>query len=185
MRLATRYNDIHGAGAELAAISVNDDERQAGMAERWGLTHTRMVSDPGGETYLKPLGLFDPDERDGIALPGMVIISPQGDEVYRYQGRDFADRTNDDDLFEALDGLDLDSVDPGPWTPIVKVSEELRGYFRPKDYGAYFRGNMFGAIAIAGRVQDSASKAMAKEHAAMSRSSNEAWDTWRKANNLG
>ncbi len=185
MRLATRYDEIHAAGAELVAISVNDDERQAGMAARWGLSHTRMVSDPGGETYLKALDLYDPVERDGIALPGMVIIDPDGNEVYRYQGRDFADRTNDDDLFEALTGLDLPAVNPGPWTVTVQASDELRGYFRPKDYGAYFRGNMFGAIAIAGRADDPASKVMAKEHAAMSRSSNEAWDIWRKANNLG
>ncbi len=184
MRLATRYDEIHAAGAELVAVSVNEDERQAGMAARWGLSHTRMVSDPGGETYLKALDLYDPVERDGIALPGMVIIDPDGNEVYRYQGRDFADRTNDDDLFEALAGLGLPAVDPGPWTADVEASDELRGYFRAKDYGAYFRGNMFGAIAIAGRVEDPASKAMAKEHAAMSRSSNEAWDTWRKANNL-
>ncbi len=69
MRLATRYEDLHAAGAEVIAVSVDSDTRQAGMARRWGLTHTRLVSDPGGELYLKSLGLFDPGERDGIALP--------------------------------------------------------------------------------------------------------------------
>lgn len=180
MRLAATYDRIHAAGAELAAVSVDDDVRQAGMARRWGLTHTQMVSDPGGEAILEPLGLFDPDERDGIALPGMIIVDPDGSEVYRYQGRDFADRTNDEDLFEALAALDLPAVDPAPWTPTAEVPEDLRGYFRPTDLGAYFRGNMFGAIAISRRVTDEASRAMAKEHQHMAKATIDAWDVWRK-----
>ena len=34
-------------------------------------------------------------------MAAMVIVDPDGTEVYRYQGRDFPDRTNDDDLWEA------------------------------------------------------------------------------------
>ena len=75
MRLAAEYDRIHSAGAELAAVSVDDEVRQAGMVQRWKLTHTRMVADPGGETYLRPLGLYDPEERDGIALPGMIVVT--------------------------------------------------------------------------------------------------------------
>lgn len=111
------YDRIHNAGAELAAISIDDDTRQSGMAQRWGLTHTAMISDPGGDTYLQPLGLFNPNERDVIALPGMLIIDPDGVEVYRYQGRDFADRTNNDDLLEALDALDLPQSNHHPGNP--------------------------------------------------------------------
>ncbi len=162
-------------------MSVDDDIRQAGMAQRWGFTHTMFLSDPGGESILQPLELFDPEERGGIALPGMVIISPGGEEVYRYQGRDFADRTNDDDLFECLDGLGLDPVDPAPWTgDDVDVPEDLRGFFAPDMFGPYFRGNRFGAAAIGGRLEDKASRAIAREHRVMSEASLEAWDTWRK-----
>ncbi len=180
MRLATNYDKIHSLGAELAAVSVNEPERQAGMAERWGFTHTAMISDPGGETYLQPLNLFDPEERGGIALPGMVIIAPDGTETYRYQGRDFADRTNDDDLWAALEAMDLPAVDPEPWTTDVEVPADLKGFFRPDDYGAYFRGNRFGAVAIQGRLVDKESKAIAREHRLMSDASLEAWDQLRK-----
>ncbi len=179
MKLASEYDRIHQGGAELAAVSVDDDVRQAGMAERWGFTHTRFVSDPGGEQILQPLDLFDPDERSGIALPGMVIVDPDGTEVYRYQGRDFADRTNDDDIWATLDSLSLPPVDPGPWVPELDVPDDLRGYFRPVDFGAYFRGNMFGAVAIGGRLDDKASRAIAREHREMSKSNLEAWETWR------
>ncbi len=179
MRLATRYADIHAAGAEVIAVSVDDDTRQAGMARRWGLTHTRLVSDPDGEHYLKPLGLFDPEERDGIALPALLIVDPGGAEVYRYEGRDFADRTKDDDLLTALGALDLPPVDPGPWVPEVEVPSDLRGFFRPDDLRAYFNGNMFGAVALAGRITDPESRHLVHEHRVMARSSLEAWEQWR------
>ena len=179
MKLASQYDRIHQRGAELAAVSVDDDVRQAGMAERWGFTHTTFVSDPGGEDILLPLGLFDPEERGGIALPGMVIADRDGREVYRYQGRDFADRTNDDDVWATIDALALPPVDPPPWHPDTAVPDDLRGYFRPADFGAYFRGNMFGAIAIGGRLDDTASRAIASEHREMSRSNLEAWESWQ------
>ena len=167
---------MHALGAEFAAISVNEPERQAGMAQRWGLPHFRMVSDPGGETWLSPLGLYDPDERGGIALPGMVIIDPDGNEVYRYQGRDFADRTNDDDLFEALGALGLDPIDPPAWEPEATVPDDLRGYFPTERFQPYFAGNFFGATAIGGRLTDSDSKAIAREHRLMSKANLDAWE---------
>ncbi|MGF1600190.1 MAG: peroxiredoxin family protein [Acidimicrobiales bacterium] len=179
MRLATSYDRIHGAGAEVVAISVDDMVRQAGMARRWGLTHTRMVADPGGERWLQTLGLFDPHERGGIALPGMIVVTPDGTETYRYQGRDFADRTNDDDLWIALDSLGLPAVDPPPWVPGIDVPADLRGYFRPDDLGSYFRGNMFGAIAIAGRLAEAEAKAVANQHRAMAKHTLDAWEAHR------
>lgn len=178
MRLASNYDRLHGAGAELIAISVDDAVRQAGMAKRWGLTHTLMVSDPGGETYLKSLGLFDPVDHDGIALPAMLVFDPDGNEIYRYQGRDFADRTNDDDLWTVLEGLDLPAVDPGPVSVDLDIPEDLKRFFRHEDFGAYFRGNMFGAIAIAGRLDDEAAKAIALQHRDMCKTTIDAWQTW-------
>ena len=126
MRLATNYDRIHTAGAEVVAVSVDDDVRQAGMRQRWGLTHTRFVADPGGAEILQPLGLYDPEERGGIALPAMLIYGPDGSEVYRYQGRDFADRTTDDDIYAALEALKLPAINPGPWDTNVAVPEDLK-----------------------------------------------------------
>ncbi len=89
----------------------------------------------------------------------MVIVDPDGTEVYRYPCLDFADRTNDDDIWSTLESLALP----------------------PADFGAYFRGIMFGAVAIGRRVHDDESRALAKEHRQMSRSNLEAWETWRPA----
>jgi len=179
VRLATNYERIHASGAELAAVSVDDDARQAGMSRRWGFNYTRFVSDPGGERFLKPARLFDPEERDGIALPGMLIFTPDGEEIYRYQGRDFADRTNDDDLWHVLDGLGLPAVEPKPWVPEAEVPDDLKRFFRPADLSPYYRGNFFGALAIGRRVEHEADRAIAKEHRLMARATLDAWEIWQ------
>ena len=175
MRLAAVSERIHAAGGEVLAVSVDDDIRQAGMARRWPTPMVRYVSDPGGTDLLGPLGLFDPEERGGIALPGMLVIAPDGAEIYRYQGRDFADRTTDDDVLASLEQLGLDPVDPEPWVGTADVPEDLRGFFRPSDLGAYFRGNKFGALAIGNRIGDPAARALAEEHRVMSDATLEAW----------
>ena len=170
---------IHQAGAEVVAVSVDDEIRQAGMVERWGLTKTRLISDPGGEQYHKPLGMFDAEERGGIALPAILLIDPSGQEAFRYEGRDFADRTSDGDLFAALDGLGLEPVDPGPVATTVEVPADLSGFFRPSDLGAYYRGNMFGALALERRISHEESKAMAREHRRMAKATLDAWQEHR------
>ncbi len=178
MRLATQYDRIHGAGAEIIAISVDDDVRQAGMAQRWGLPSTRFVSDPGGERFLRPLGLFDPEERNGIGLTALVLIDTDGVERYRYAGRDFADRTGDDDVLASLDNLGLPPIEAPRRTYDVEVPDDLRGYFRTENIVPYFRGNMYGALAIGWRLDDTASRAIAKEHRTMSMSILDALDEW-------
>ncbi len=175
---------IHGLGAEMVAISVDDDVRQAGMAQRWGMHDIRFVADPGGERYLQALDMYDPDERGGIALPGMVVVGPDGAEVYRFAGRDFADRTNDDDVFAALEGLGLERVDPEPWTPEVDVPDGLGRFLAPRDLGPYMRGNLFGSVAIRRRLtgeghDTDVAKAVAREHQAVTQATLDAWELWQ------
>lgn len=168
---------IHAAGGEVIAVCVDDDERLAAMFERWPTPSVRYVSDPGGATFLQPLGLFDPDERGGIALPGMLIIDPDGNEVFRYSGRDFADRTHDEDVFAALESLDLDAIDAPSGGPVVEgVGVVQRGAFQPSRYSVYFMGNRFGAIAIGGRAEGDEAKTLAREHRLMCDAMLSAWD---------
>jgi hypothetical protein len=175
VRLESTIEQIHAAGGEVIAISVNEEERQAGMAGRWKLDHIKMVSDPGGDNYLKAIDAFDPDERGGIATPAIVVIAPDGAEAYRYNGRDFADRTTDEEVMAALAGLGLDPVDPGTLEPSMAVSDDLKGFFSVANYGPYFMGNRFGAIAIGGRVTDPEAKMAARQHRLMADASLEAW----------
>ena len=175
MRLESSIAEIHGAGAEVVAISVDSDERQAGMAERWKLKNIRLVSDPSGEKYLQPMGLFDPNERGGIALPANIVIAADGSEVYRYNGRDFADRITDVEVLAALTSLQLAPVTPEPWVPTAAVSEGLTGFFSPAAYVPYFSGNRSAATAIAGRLPDRETVRIARDHRIMADQSLEAW----------
>lgn len=176
MRLESTIADIHGAGAEVVAVSVNEEARQAGMAERWKLANIKLVGDEGGDSILKSLDLFDPEDRGGIALPSMIVVGPDGTEVYRYNGRDFADRTTDDDVMEAVRGLNLDPINPDPWVPEATVPDDLSGFFPVERYQAYFAGNRFGAIAIGGRLPDKETAAIAREHRLMAEASLAAFD---------
>ena len=178
MRLASQAERIRSAGAEVIAISVDSDERQAAMYARWPTPDVQYVSDPGGETYLRPLGMFDPEERGGIALPGLFVIGPDGEELFGYRGRDFADRTHDEDAFVALESLALGPIADdvrlgGPVDESVDVDQ--KGAFTPRILRPYFTGNRYGAVAIQMRAEGDEAKRLAKEHRQMCDGILEAW----------
>ena len=176
MRLGAEADRIHRAGAEVIAISTDDEARQAGMFARWPTPHVRYVSDPGGDTFLQALQLYDAEERGGIGLPGLLVIDPDGEVAYRYVGRDFADRTTDDEMFTALERLNLDPVGPPEGGPVGDVPADLGGYFAPTSLVPYFRGNRFAAIAIGGRLPDPEGRAVAREHRLMCDATLAAWE---------
>lgn len=167
---------IATAGAEVIAISVDSEDRNAAMFERWPTPHVQYVSDPGGATHLKPLGLFDPDERGGIALPALLVLDADGNEVFGHRGQDFADRRNDEDVIEALEALGLDAVEAVAGGPVVDdVEEQQQGAFTPKVFGPYFTGNKFAAIAIRSRAEGDEAKTLAEEHQHMAQAMLDAW----------
>ena len=110
-------------------------------------------------------------------MPGMLVIAPDGSEAYRYQGRDFADRTTDEDVYAALDALELDAVDAPTGGPVADVPEDLGRFFSPEMFGPYFMGNKFGALAIQIRLGDDEARAIANEHQVMADASLQAWSS--------
>lgn len=176
MRLASQSDRIHAAGGEVIAISVDPPERQAAMFRRWPTPHVTYVSDPGGDRHLGAMGMYDPHERGGIALPGLFVIDPDGAIVAEYRGHDFADRRNDDDLIAALERLGLGAIDPPGGGPIDDaVDVDQRGAFTPAMFGAYFRGNRSAARAIGLRARDTDAVDLAREHFEMCEAMLEAW----------
>lgn len=180
MKLASLSERISTAGAEVIAISVDGDERTAAMFARWPTPAVLYVSDPGGERYLQPMDMFDPNDRDGLALPGLFVIDPDGNEVFGYRGNDFADRRNDEDLFTVLEPLGLAPITPPAGGPTALPNgdapeEKQKGAFTPKLFGPYFAGNKFGAIALGMRAEGDEAKTLAGEHRDMSQSMLDAW----------
>ena len=158
MRLANEERDLHAAGAEIVAVSVDSPGRNEAFRARWHLPFP-IVSDPAGEQFLQPLGAWNPDERGGIGWPTLMLFAPDGREVYRMRSRAFADRPDDDDLFAAVRSLALSPI-------------ELGGAFGP-----YFRGIRFGTIALAGRVSEGPNR---DEVIAMSTMAASFLDAWKQ-----
>ena len=159
---------IHASGGEVIAVSVDSAERQAAMFRRWPTPSVTYVSDPGGQTYLRPMEMYDPDERGGIGRPGLFVIDPDGNEIVAHRGTDFADRRDDEDVLAALAAIGLEPIEPvtgGPVDDTVDVDQP--GAFTPAMFGPYFRGNRFGAHAIAVRAEGDEARALATEHREM------------------
>ena len=180
MKLASLSDRIHAAGGEVIAVSVDSDARNAAMFARWPTPHVLYVSDPDGSTILGPMDRFDPDERGGIARPGLFVIDADGNEVFGYRGHDFADRRHDDDVIDALEALGLEPIEPvagGPTADDIEgdVDVDQKGAFTPKLFGPYFTGNKFAALAIGMRAEGDEAKTLAREHRQMADSMLAAW----------
>jgi hypothetical protein len=175
VRLANELPEVHRRGGEVVAVSVDPPGRNAALARRWHLPFP-VRSDPGGEDIAKPLDAWNGEERGGIAKPTLLVVAPDGRVAYRYDGRDFADRPTDDDLLEALSGLDRPPVDPPEWRPDTEPEED-RGAFRADAFTPYFLGVRSSAMALARRA-DGADGACRREGNAtmdMASSFREAW----------
>lgn len=161
---------------------VTDPEgRNVAMADRWHLPF-RVVSDPLGERFLRPLDLWNADERDGIAVPAILVIGPLGEEVFRVCGRDFADRISDEDALSAIEKQGYATLDPPPPVWQSEVDPEVdRGAFKAEFFVPYFRGNRYGALALSTRVHDPTAFAEIKAHEQMSASFLAAWKALREA----
>lgn len=176
MKLANESERIHDAGAEVIALVVDSPERNAAMFERWPTAHVSYVSDPGGERYLVSMDMFDPEERGGIALPGLFVIDPSGNEVFAYRGNDFADRRHDADVLDVLESLGLDPMEAPDGGPVdAEVDVVQKGAFTPQMFGPYFTGNKFAALAIRLRSEGSEATTLATEHQEMAQSMLDAW----------
>jgi hypothetical protein len=147
VRLANIDPEVQRRGGEVVAVSVDSPERNAAMAARWHLTFP-LVSDPGGERFLRPLELWNPGERGGIGVPALIVVAPDGQEVWRTVARDYADRPVDDAaMLAALESLALPTIGLPRWEPEADP-EESREALRTDALGGYMRGVRSGAFAI-------------------------------------
>ena len=164
----------------MVALVVDPEERNVAMADRWHLPFP-VLSDPLGERFLKPLDLWNADEFDGIAVPAILVIGPQGEEIFRICGRDFADRISDEDALSAIEKQGYTTLDSPPPVWQSQVAPEIyREAFGAEFFVPYFRGNRYGALALSTRVNDPTAFAEIKAHEQMSASFLTAWKALRE-----
>jgi hypothetical protein len=155
------------------AISVDSPGRNEALRQRWKLPFA-VVSDPGGVEWLVPLDAWHGAERGGVAWPVVVLVAPDGHEVFRFRSRDFADRPGDDDLIDALTALELPPIALGPADATCEPVDDDAA-LRVDAFGPYFRGIRFGTMSLSGRLSDAGDRAEALAMSAMAISFLDAW----------
>jgi hypothetical protein len=180
VRLESEIDRLYALGGEPVGLSVDPPARNAAMVRRWHLSFA-IESDPGGERVLRPLDLWDAVDPRQIGIPAVIVLAPDGREVWRHRSRDFADRPDDADVMRVLESLALPPIDPAPaaWQPSVEP-EEHPGAFRTDAFGHYHRGVMFAMTALAGRMRDPADRAEIEALATQASSFLNAWKQVRE-----
>jgi hypothetical protein len=118
-----------------------------------------LLSDPDGTRAIKPFGAWDESDPRGIARPAVSLVDSHGDERFRTDSRDFADRLPEDRALAAVRDLGLPPVTQAPPTP--GTVEERPKAMTPERLPVYFRGAHFAAVALAARVPAAAAEAEA------------------------
>ena len=119
-----------------------------------------LLSDAKGELS-KLYDLWN--DREGVAVPAIVVVDRSGTVRYLYKGDDFADRPGDGPIFDKLDELAGEeisdsSVDVPPEVALSAEDAEAstvrpsRPAITLEQLGPYYRGVYFTTVALKKRV---------------------------------
>ena len=122
----------------------------------------RLLSDAKGDLS-KLYDLWN--DREGVAVPAILVVDRSGTVRYLYKGNDFADRPGDDAIFEALDAIASDESAPSDaeTRPEVSLSadEAESSTVRPErppmtleQLVPYYRGVYFTGVALKKRFSE-------------------------------
>lgn len=149
MQLAQLAPSFAAAGAQLVAISVDDVGANAALTAKLRLPFP-VLSDPDGEGAIKPFGVWHAEE--GIARAAVVALAPDGGEVFRHVGIDYADRPVELEVLAAVRALGLPAREDRPGVhPHAEPRPSPRAYAR-EALLPYFRGVRGAAKALHGRT---------------------------------
>ncbi len=124
---------------------MDDPRRHAALIHKLDLPFP-ILSDPDRAAAIAPFGVADPKDPREIARPATVVVTPDGEEAFRVESRDFADRPPEDEVIERLGALGLpptsqDRPATGPAEPGPKAM--------PVDaLLPYYRGARFAVVAL-------------------------------------
>jgi peroxiredoxin len=94
--LAEDYDKIKQAGAELIAVSVDDQSYAWSMAQTTGAKF-QILSDAEKKTIAE-YGIVNAAEHGGIAHPSIFILDKEGRIRYMHVGKDAQDRPPDETI---------------------------------------------------------------------------------------
>jgi len=162
--MAREYEHYLQRGATIAAIVIDPPPQNAAMAEKLALPFP-ILADPGGASAIKHFDVWD--AAGNMAKPAIIVLAPDGREVYRYTGIDFMDRPDDGDMLAALDALGLRPIDaPIATVPVTGPAPGPRA-MSLANLAVYMRGVRFATQALAARARDTYHRGEAERTAKM------------------
>lgn len=162
----------------MVLASVDPPEVQLAFDRTWHVPF-RWVSDPEGRRLARPLGAWD--EGASIFRPVVLVVAPDGSEVYRELSRDFTDRPDDEPILTAIEDLRLPplSSPPEAWQPAGVTLRPSRRAFTPASFIPYFRAIRFNTLALSERMVDPRDREQVLTEHRMADSFLGAFDEWR------
>ena len=151
MLLARRAGEFAAAGALIVGVCADPVGANAAMTERLGLPFP-VLSDPDGEGACKPYGVWSKEERR--ALTSLVALAPDGAEVFRYVGMDYADRPDEEEVLESVGALGLPPRPAPPGVHPHAAPRPTERAFAREELHPYLRGARSAAAALHGRTGD-------------------------------
>ena len=130
------------------ALSIDSPQQNAAVMEKLTLPFP-ILSDPDRDRAVTPMGFADEKDPRLISRPGMVIVAPGGEGVWRHTGRDYADRPHEDLLLAEVAKLDLDPTTQD--RPVVGPAVHGEKAIPLEALAHYFRGAKFAALALRSR----------------------------------
>ena len=141
----------------MVGISVDPPRNNARMVGKLLLPFP-LLSDPEGE-LARRCGLWNAEE--GVAVPSIIVVDQPGEVRYLYSGGDFADRPGDEEVFDALEGLDgrVERITGGPEFRVTAARARQisvrpdRTALELEQLVVYHRGVLFTTIALKKRFR--------------------------------
>lgn len=104
------------------------------------------LSDPDRSQAIRPFGVADEKDERNISRPALVLLTTGGEEVFRFESRDFADRMPEEDVLTTVQGFDFPPTTQEP--PQLGPAEAGPRTLTVRELKVYFRGARFAAQAM-------------------------------------
>lgn len=149
--MADRHDEFLATGGRVYGLSADSPGQNASVMKNLALPFP-VLSDESKDNAVRPLGFDDEEDPRRISRPGVVVITPEGEVAYRFVGRDYADRPDEDQVLEALAELGLGATTQEP--PQVGQAEPGEKAMPYQGLKYYFSGAKFATLALRRRHRD-------------------------------
>jgi hypothetical protein len=133
------------AGTRLFAISIDSPKQNSAMVKKLSLPFP-YLSDPDRSQAIRPFGVADEKDDRNISRPALVVLTTEGDEVFRFESRDFADRMPEEDLLASVQAFNFPATTQEP--PVLGPAEAGARTLSVRELKVYYRGARFAAQAM-------------------------------------